>query len=490
MLVAAILLTCIIPCTAYGLSCDPEGRAAFAQEDGERLYAEYDRSAGLTFRNNASARSISPEAINYLYQALLRAEVRIDMSPFGLEMDEMQDVLDAVLDSHPEVFYVNGGSWGSGWNSTLVEYFRPGYIVSAEKIPQMITKYESMMRTALDWVSADMTELEKAKALHDYVLVRCQYAYGSSSALRHTSYGALVDGSAACDGYASLYWDLCTRAGLNCIRVNSIPMMHGWNMVQVDGEWYHADLTWDDTGGYEVEYFLKSDEYFLEHGHHGWYEAHDCSSTKYDKGGPWGQYTEPLSPHPYDFFDVLYSDWFASEDILGYALEHNLMTGYGDGFFGPYDSITRGQAAVVLWRIAGQPTVSAAEFTDVDYGVYYGSAIKWARVTGVVSGYGGTNTFGPGDFVTREQFCVMLANYAEKVAHVSTATNCVALDRIAGADQVSPWAREQMGWAVDEGIISGEATASGTWVNPQGNTLRSTAAKMASVFHRDVLGLG
>ena len=196
------------------------------------------------------------------------------------------------------------------------------------------------------------------------------------------------------------------------------------------------------------------------------------------------------SPGSYGFVDVSPSDWYATDDVLGYAVDHGLLSGYGNKRFGPYDSVTRGQMATILWRVAGEPGASAQLFSDVDYSQYYGDAIRWARSTGVISGYGDTNTFRPDDPVTREQLCVMLANYAEKVARVSTATNCVALDRIAGADQVSSWAREQMGWAVDEGIISGEATASGTWVNPQGNAQRCAVAKMASVFHRDVLGLG
>lgn len=192
----------------------------------------------------------------------------------------------------------------------------------------------------------------------------------------------------------------------------------------------------------------------------------------------------------YGFVDVVPGDWYAVDDILGYAVGNGLLSGYGNGMFGPYDSVTRGQVATILWRIAGEPDASAALFDDVDYSQYYGEAIKWARSKGVISGYGDTNTFCPDDPVTREQLCVMLANYAEKIAHVSTATNCVALDRIAGASQVSSWAREQMGWAVDEGIISGEVTDSGTWVNPQGGAQRCAVAKMVSVFHRDVLSLG
>ena len=193
----------------------------------------------------------------------------------------------------------------------------------------------------------------------------------------------------------------------------------------------------------------------------------------------------------YGFSDVTPGDWYATDDVLGYATSHGLLQGYGGTtLFGPYDAVTRGQIATILWRIAGEPSANAQDFSDVNYSEYYGSAIEWARSTGVISGYGDTNTFGPGNPVTRQELCVMLANYAEKIARQSTSTTGAALDRIAGSNEVASWAREQMGWAVDEGIISGEMVNGTAWVNPNGTAQRCAVAKMASVFHRDVLNLG
>ena len=191
------------------------------------------------------------------------------------------------------------------------------------------------------------------------------------------------------------------------------------------------------------------------------------------------------------FSDVYPNDWFAESGDLDYAVSHGLLSGYPDGTFGPYDTLTRGQVVTVLWRMAGSPSADAGRFYDVDYGRYYGTAVSWARLTGVVSGYGDTNTFGPEDPVTREQLCVMLANYAGRLCYETTASNCFALDRIAGSDGVSSWARTQMGWAVDEGIISGELVDGIAYVSPQGTALRCAFAKMVSVLHRDSLdGVG
>ena len=187
------------------------------------------------------------------------------------------------------------------------------------------------------------------------------------------------------------------------------------------------------------------------------------------------------------FTDVGLDAWYANDDMLGYAVKNGLLEGYDNGLFGPDDTLTRAQVAMILWRVAGEPVADAEDFVDVDYSLWYGAPIEWARFSGVVSGYGDTNRFDPDGAVTREQFAVMLSNYADEIAGLDVSSDCASLDAISGAPEVSSWAREQMGWAVDHGIVSGVDGPVGVRVDPQGSALRCQVAKMASVFHREVL---
>lgn len=190
----------------------------------------------------------------------------------------------------------------------------------------------------------------------------------------------------------------------------------------------------------------------------------------------------------YGFSDVDGTEWFANAQYLGYVVEKGLMKGYDDsGAFGPYDTITRGQVAVVLHRLAGESRADASDFSDVDYSEYYGNAIEWARSTGVIKGYGDTNTFGPNDPVTREQLAVMLCNYAEKVAGVDIGSDGSKLAAMPDADEVDDWGVSAVSWVMDQGIISGVVEPDGAFVRPLANAQRCQFAKMASVFHRDVL---
>lgn len=193
------------------------------------------------------------------------------------------------------------------------------------------------------------------------------------------------------------------------------------------------------------------------------------------------------------FVDVESWEWYVTSGDLDYAVDNGLFSGYDDGTnrFGPIDPVTRGQVAVILHRIAGEPHADASNFSDVNYEWFYGDAIEWARSTGVINGYDdGTNRFGPEVPVTREQLAVMLSNYAAKIEKLDTATDGKALDAILGADMVSGWARNAMGWAVDNSILSGVVLEGTAYVEPQGTAQRCQAVKMMSVFHRDVLELG
>ncbi len=196
----------------------------------------------------------------------------------------------------------------------------------------------------------------------------------------------------------------------------------------------------------------------------------------------------------YGFTDIAGDEWFAIDEVLGYATEHKFFNGYSDGRFGPYDTVVRGQVATVLHNMAGSPQVESDDFEDVNYDAYYGDAIRWARSTGVINGYvdadGQYRNFGPDDPVTREQLAVMLASYARVVGGKQIESDCAQLDAMPDAGDVSDWARIALGWAMDNGLMSGVSVDGVSYVQPQGTAQRCQAAKMVSALHRNVLGGG
>ena len=105
-------------------------------------------------------------------------------------------------------------------------------------------KFEAAAEKILTGITPDMTEYEKELYLHDAIAGIASYAEGDNA---HNAYGALVDGIAVCEGYAEALQYLLHRVGIRSfIIIGDAGGPHAWNMVRIDGKYYHVDLTWDD----------------------------------------------------------------------------------------------------------------------------------------------------------------------------------------------------------------------------------------------------
>ena len=117
------------------------------------------------------------------------------------------------------------------------------------------------------------------------------------------------------------------------------------------------------------------------------------------------------------FTDVAESAWYYN--AVRFVNENNLMGGYGNGLFGVNDNLSRVQLAQILYNKEGKPLVSDGNsFSDVDTGAWYTNAVTWAAANGIVSGYG-NGMFGPNDPITREQLAVMLWRYSGSPAAIN-----------------------------------------------------------------------
>lgn len=166
------------------------------------------------------------------------------------------------------------------------------------------------------------------------------------------------------------------------------------------------------------------------------------------------------------FTDADTTAWY--HDCVHYCLENGLMSGFGDGTFGPEKPITRAQLVQIVHNGEGRPSVHyMMQFEDVPSGAWYAEAVRWAASEGVVSGYSSYH-FGPDDNITREQLAVILWRYAGSPASEGGLA-------FTDADAVSDYALEAMRWAAENGIINGKG---GGILDPQGSTTRAEAAAM------------
>ena len=183
--------------------------------------------------------------------------------------------------------------------------------------------------------------------------------------------------------------------------------------------------------------------------------------------------TDPSTGSDAIFEDI---DGHWAESAIEYVYDEGLMNGISADEFSPDTATTRGMIVTMLYRLEGEPSVTAeCPFDDVDAGDYYHDAVVWASENGIVNGISDTE-YAPNANITREQLAAMMNRYAEfKGYDVSASTS---LDGFADADDVSDYAVEALEWAVAEELVNGMGDNT---VAPQGT---ATRAQVATIFQR------
>ena len=246
---------------------------------------------------------------------LQRYDAAIDVSSFGLKVDNEENKAESVKRITDSISYVRKmpDMFSVQYETSLsiqIGYGADGaYIIKDIVIRYTNTKEEADARLAevnekIDDIIAknitpEMTELEKALNLHDYLVLNTSYDLNQSVPDLYdgyTAYDILMCGNGVCEGYAQAYNMLLEKAGISSIMVTSDSMNHAWNLVNIDGEWYHVDVTWDDPtpdakGRVGHGYFLLSDKAFAQAkpeagrntAHRAWNsKGFEAKSEKYD----------------------------------------------------------------------------------------------------------------------------------------------------------------------------------------------------------------
>lgn len=229
--------------------------------------------------------------------AVIRAyqnyQTQVNLSSYHI--DNMQDskalenMLTKVVHQTPGLFYA--GTKYSKYVDTgtnRIVKLKIGYLkafrtasgkVDVAKIQKTQAEIRQKVNLALQSVKPGMSKLEKALVLHDYLAQNTQYLEKKNKEYRFSEWGALVKGRANCQGYAMAYGLLMQKVGIPVRYVSSTQMQHIWNMIKIDGKWYHVDVTWDDP----VDTSYRKDQLGLV--------LHDrflCSTARMNETGYYG----------------------------------------------------------------------------------------------------------------------------------------------------------------------------------------------------------
>ena len=153
------------------------------------------------------------------------------------------------------------------------------------------------------------------------------------------------------------------------------------------------------------------------------------------------------------FSDVPASFWGYS--AIERAAGVGLAGGFPDGTFRPNAAVSRAQFVQMLWNLAGKPKASAAAvFTDVPADAWYLPALSWAVEAGCAGGVGG-GRFDPNGSVTRQQAAAMLFRYAGGQSGGEALFTGIYDAQYSDSAAIAAWAKPAMYWAVFHEVISG-----------------------------------
>ena len=181
-----------------------------------------------------------------LYTGLSMAEDAVDLTGYNLKPENLKDLYVSVLNSHADLFYVDRG-WSYSYSSVNgVNYITkvyPEYLMEGDELAQAKEEFYTMSGEILAQVQDNWSDLEKAMFLHDYI---CNaYEYDTSYKI-YDAYQFMKEKKGVCQAYTELYGYLLKQCGISVDYASSTDMNHIWNLVFINGSWYHVDVTWDD----------------------------------------------------------------------------------------------------------------------------------------------------------------------------------------------------------------------------------------------------
>lgn len=245
------------------------------------------------------------EQLYTLFEAIVNQEEQIVIEAIDTEnFDKLCDSLYMIVGKTQYKYDIDGLQWTSDgrqikidiqYNEKAIEHTTQ-MMVAAQQIAEQI-------------FTETMTDIEKLVTAYEYIQVNTVYDEEAADRINdgvysaaHHAYGALIEGKAVCEGYASAFNVLLNLEGMETRLIESAAMNHVWSMVKMNETWYHCDVTFDDKlpdtkNNADYDYFLKNDQYMIDD---------DIGRNVNDK---------PMAGAQNYHYDIYSSQWYNIENV-------------------------------------------------------------------------------------------------------------------------------------------------------------------------------
>ena len=209
--------------------------------------------------------------------------IEVDITWIGDYSSLFYDIFNAAIEhtgvgSEGDYLAYQYGGWSAGLSGYVqdgVYYLTLTYTVTYYTTAEQEAELDAAVAELLASLELDgKSDYAKVYDIYDWMTANVTYDYANlndaSYKLKYTAYGALMDGTSVCQGYATLLYRLLLDAGVDCrvIVGTGNNEAHAWNIVELDGLWYNMDSTWDATyvqNGLDHKYFLRCNANFEDH---------------------------------------------------------------------------------------------------------------------------------------------------------------------------------------------------------------------------------
>lgn len=237
---------------------------------------------------------------------------KLNFEDFEVQLNDLNSLL-SFVDPYTAGYFLTY-EW-TAWETEdgyLVE-LSIDYLTDAKK-EQKVDQYVEAF--ADQYITTDMTDFERAKIINDTVVQLATYTEQGSTE-GQTVFELIDEETAVCQAYALLAYRLLLASEVEAKYVYgySEDQLHAWNLVSIDGNWYHLDTTWNDVDSAEpyaisYEYFLVSDEKLSQD--HLWVNENYFTATNNN-------------------YDFMHDMWYANtvDDVIYYnSINDNMVYSY------------------------------------------------------------------------------------------------------------------------------------------------------------------
>lgn len=198
--------------------------------------------------------------------------------------DRLRLVIEAFTNDHPEIFWLaNLFGYTQNGNDMEIQMYS---LLSFDDIMAYTAEMEKEVKSIISSLPAGLNEYDRELYLHDALLKKCGYASSVKKMEQDwrpfTIYGALKENKAVCEGYTKAMQYLLSFAGIESIPINGTANgdWHQWNLVKINGCWYHLDATWDDSTDYIFYDYFNITDFTMKYDHE---TAADFKELTYDE---------------------------------------------------------------------------------------------------------------------------------------------------------------------------------------------------------------